>query len=651
MKKRLPLLLCLLALALGLGVSARAAEAPTSKQRNLIAELAVMGTDLKARLKADPTLGYAYVDENGRTMVPLRALAETMGLTVSYDGATGNITIQGGTGGTVVFRVGSAAYTVGGAAKQMDTAPAVFDGRTHVPVRFAVESLGGSVEAYNKLNGGSALAVIVYFGRDNAEPTAPAWAKDDYVVFPNSNAYLPGNWETILALREKAAAGKDVKSEVSALYNGVGAVNFRYDAGLLYECLLIEAQGAAKGGAPVTGIFQWNSSYSQIGLDARRSLERWSLRALAAGQTGTNNTLLNGMRTLIQGGGGDFPLAWSGRQAWKDGVDRGALYAEKWFDGVRKDYRFQIQAGPQVLYDGFSIQPNFAPYKSGDTLMIDLPTLCRGLGYTYEQVGQTLVMKRDVPEKTEIRILMGSSSASVNGTMMPMGHAAEVRRAGDHSFAAVPITLVTGVLGQRVDYDAAHDMYFVHRAEDFGSSNLRGWLLGMCALGAKPLSEDACLVGLRARFITTTGMAEPGKEAEYASGTVLLRRELEEDWACAGAGEIRARVEELTAAARDSAHPAWELFQAAQLASRGYGAEYLSLEELCELAKPAAQALRAAYGGWDAACADYIEGYKASPGATEWKSGQLPKDYRALKEAQAWAGTLFDDGLFTRDVA
>ena len=81
------------------------------------------------------------------------------------------------------------------------------------------------------------------------------------------------------------------------------------------------------------------------------------------------------------------------------------------------------------------------------------------------------------------------------------------------------------------------------------------------------------------------------------------------------------------------------------------GAEYLSLEELCGLAKPAAQAVRAQYKSWDAACADYIEGYRASPGATEWKSGQLPKDYRELKEAQGWAGTLFDDGLFTRDVA
>lgn len=49
--------------------------------------------------------GKIYIDSNGRTMVPLRTLAEAMQFTVSWNAADKSITIVDGPKGIVVFRL------------------------------------------------------------------------------------------------------------------------------------------------------------------------------------------------------------------------------------------------------------------------------------------------------------------------------------------------------------------------------------------------------------------------------------------------------------------------------------------------------------------------------------------------------------------
>ncbi len=79
--------------------------------------------------------------ENGRTYVPVRAIAEALGATVDYDDATQNITITK-KDRTVIMTLGSTEYTVNGEAKVMDAMPAVINGRTLVPLRAVSEALG-----------------------------------------------------------------------------------------------------------------------------------------------------------------------------------------------------------------------------------------------------------------------------------------------------------------------------------------------------------------------------------------------------------------------------------------------------------------------------------------------------------------------------
>ncbi|MDR0468391.1 MAG: substrate-binding domain-containing protein, partial [Peptococcaceae bacterium] len=90
----------------------------------------------------------APIVDNGTTLVPLRLISETLGADVSWDGAKQQATIETA-GYTVVFTIDSASYTVNGAAKSLPAGVAkLVDGRTMVPIRAFAESIGAGVD-YN----------------------------------------------------------------------------------------------------------------------------------------------------------------------------------------------------------------------------------------------------------------------------------------------------------------------------------------------------------------------------------------------------------------------------------------------------------------------------------------------------------------------
>ncbi len=83
--------------------------------------------------------------ENGRTLVPLRAIFEGVGAEVSWDADTATAT---GTkdGTTVQITEGSNIAKVNGNDVTLDVAANTYDGRFMVPVRFIAESLGATVK-------------------------------------------------------------------------------------------------------------------------------------------------------------------------------------------------------------------------------------------------------------------------------------------------------------------------------------------------------------------------------------------------------------------------------------------------------------------------------------------------------------------------
>ena len=85
-----------------------------------------------------------YIDGNGRVMVPLRGIVEALGAQVDWDELTKKITINK-EGRQSLFTVGSTAAVFDGRPVTLDTQPVIRDGRTLVPARFTAESVGAKV--------------------------------------------------------------------------------------------------------------------------------------------------------------------------------------------------------------------------------------------------------------------------------------------------------------------------------------------------------------------------------------------------------------------------------------------------------------------------------------------------------------------------
>ncbi|MZP30409.1 DUF1343 domain-containing protein [Heliobacterium undosum] len=86
-----------------------------------------------------------YLDRNDRVMVPLRAIVEALGASVTWNGATGTITVEKA-GNRSLFTVGSPSAVIQGEKKRLDAAPVILGARTMIPARYVTEAVGGAVE-------------------------------------------------------------------------------------------------------------------------------------------------------------------------------------------------------------------------------------------------------------------------------------------------------------------------------------------------------------------------------------------------------------------------------------------------------------------------------------------------------------------------
>ena len=82
--------------------------------------------------------------ENGRTLVPLRAIIEALGASVNWNGASQTVTaVKGST--EISLKIGSTDMHVNGSVKTLDVPAKIINGRTLVPVRAVSEAFGCKV--------------------------------------------------------------------------------------------------------------------------------------------------------------------------------------------------------------------------------------------------------------------------------------------------------------------------------------------------------------------------------------------------------------------------------------------------------------------------------------------------------------------------
>lgn len=79
----------------------------------------------------------------GRTLVPVRFLAESLGYQVGWEPASRTVTLAGPA--TAVIRIGEADWTFNGQRRRFDVPPAVYNERTYLPLRALAEAIGADV--------------------------------------------------------------------------------------------------------------------------------------------------------------------------------------------------------------------------------------------------------------------------------------------------------------------------------------------------------------------------------------------------------------------------------------------------------------------------------------------------------------------------
>ena len=85
-----------------------------------------------------------FIDENGRTLIPVRFVTEDLGATVEWNAQDREVYITKEST-RIMIRIDERNIVVNGKIKTMDTKAIIKEDRTYVPIRYVAEELGATV--------------------------------------------------------------------------------------------------------------------------------------------------------------------------------------------------------------------------------------------------------------------------------------------------------------------------------------------------------------------------------------------------------------------------------------------------------------------------------------------------------------------------
>jgi hypothetical protein len=108
----------------------------------------------------DPGRGTAPILINDRTMVPIRAIIETIGGTAEWNESERKILLTANNH-RIEMWIGRTDIRVGGAPAEMDVEPTIINDRTLLPLRFVAENIGCPIEWI-----GSTREIMIVYASD-----------------------------------------------------------------------------------------------------------------------------------------------------------------------------------------------------------------------------------------------------------------------------------------------------------------------------------------------------------------------------------------------------------------------------------------------------------------------------------------------------
>lgn len=250
MKKKTKILSLILCLSLFVGVSAQAAEIPIYSEVTGEPQYTIGSSDFKVKFNGEIVSfpdAQPYVDEDSRTLVPLRFVTQKMGATVTWDEKTRTATVEkDGTSVIVEIESENLNVTKNGETVtiKMDTRAVLKDGRTFVPVRYVAQTLGAWVgysdlystaqiyddvltpDEIDRLHGYEDLDFEAYRALKNEKTygdTNESWTKRNPQIahFTGSSDYGFSNANEWALNKPKGSFSEDVTSYKAESYLGV----------------------------------------------------------------------------------------------------------------------------------------------------------------------------------------------------------------------------------------------------------------------------------------------------------------------------------------------------------------------------------------------------------------------------------------------
>ena len=108
--------------------------------------------------------GQPFISDEGRTMVPVRGVAEAYGCTVQWDGPNYQAIVTLGEH-YVIIPINKRYIDTDSGRKQMDTYARIIEERTYLPIRYIMEAVGADVSW-----DASSATVIISHGTDVSQP-------------------------------------------------------------------------------------------------------------------------------------------------------------------------------------------------------------------------------------------------------------------------------------------------------------------------------------------------------------------------------------------------------------------------------------------------------------------------------------------------
>ena len=141
-KKFMLLLVCTLFFILSINIFSYAAEA---NDLSIIFQIDNTNMIVNGVEKQIDENGTTPIVVNGRTLLPVRAVVEEMNGNVEWNASNKQITLSHNND-TIILTLDSFSAFLNGEQKTLDTAPTIINGRTLLPIRFIAESFGYTVK-------------------------------------------------------------------------------------------------------------------------------------------------------------------------------------------------------------------------------------------------------------------------------------------------------------------------------------------------------------------------------------------------------------------------------------------------------------------------------------------------------------------------